>query len=107
MAYALTRSIDRTINVRRSTELKMSVPDMNTFFCTLAAMPLMVRQSLAIMLERWLIGYLTWRLERLAVAQLWQLSDRALKDIGITRTEVTSVGRGDETRKSRLAGIRR
>jgi uncharacterized protein YjiS (DUF1127 family) len=80
---------------------------MHTIFRALAAAPPMVRQSLAIRLERWWVGYLTWPLERVAVAQLWPLSDRALKDIGFTRTEITSVVRRDATRKRRFAGVGR
>jgi uncharacterized protein YjiS (DUF1127 family) len=80
---------------------------MNTIFRALAGALPMVTQSLGIRLERWWVEYLTWRLERVAVAQLWSLSDRALKDIGFTRTEITSVVTDDATRKRRFAGVGR
>jgi uncharacterized protein YjiS (DUF1127 family) len=57
----------------------------------------MARQSLAVRLERWLVGYTTWRLEQWATAQLWSLSDRTLKDIGLTRTEILSAVKNDAT----------
>jgi uncharacterized protein YjiS (DUF1127 family) len=49
-------------------------------------------------LERWWIAYMTWRFEQLAIAQLWSLSDPTLKDIGLTRTEITIAVRGEVTR---------
>jgi uncharacterized protein YjiS (DUF1127 family) len=40
-------------------------------------------------LKRWWMAYITWRIEQAAIAQLWAMSDRELKDIGLTRSEVT------------------
>jgi uncharacterized protein YjiS (DUF1127 family) len=39
--------------------------------------------------SRWWMAYLTWRLEQAAIAQLWSMSDRELKDIGLTRSQIT------------------
>jgi uncharacterized protein YjiS (DUF1127 family) len=36
------------------------------------------------------MAYLTWRLERAAIAQLWAMSDRELKDIGLSRSKIAS-----------------
>ena len=38
--------------------------------------------------KRWWTAYITWRLEQAAIADLWSMSDRALKDIGLTRSGV-------------------
>ena len=46
-------------------------------------------------LERWLVAYMTWRIEQAAIAQLWSMSDRELKDIGLTRSEIISTVRGE------------
>jgi uncharacterized protein YjiS (DUF1127 family) len=35
------------------------------------------------------MAYITWRIEQAAIAQLWAMSDRELKDIGLTRSEIT------------------
>ena len=40
-------------------------------------------------MSRWWMAYLTWRLEQAAIAQLWSMSDRELKDIGLTRSQIT------------------
>jgi uncharacterized protein YjiS (DUF1127 family) len=41
-------------------------------------------------IERWLVAYMTCRLGKTAVAQLSAMSDRELKDIGLTRSEIAS-----------------
>jgi uncharacterized protein YjiS (DUF1127 family) len=41
-------------------------------------------------LERWLVAYMTWRLEQAAIAQLSAMSDRELKDIGLTRCGIAN-----------------
>ena len=52
-------------------------------------------------LKRWWMAYLTWRLEQTAIAQLEALSDRELRDIGLTRSEIEcSVKRGRKTSAS-------
>jgi uncharacterized protein YjiS (DUF1127 family) len=39
-------------------------------------------------LKRWWMAYITWRMEQAAIAHLWSLSDRTLKDLGLTRSEI-------------------
>jgi uncharacterized protein YjiS (DUF1127 family) len=34
------------------------------------------------------MAYITWRMEQAAIAHLWSLSDRTLKDMGLTRSEI-------------------
>jgi uncharacterized protein YjiS (DUF1127 family) len=67
---------------------------MSTTFSTPAAPQNTAGQSwarkLATSLERWLVGYMSWRVEQAAIAQLSAMSDRALKDIGLTRSEIAS-----------------
>ena len=49
-------------------------------------------------LKRWWVAYITWRLEQVVVDQLWPMSNRYLKDIGLTRSEITTAVKGDTTR---------
>jgi uncharacterized protein YjiS (DUF1127 family) len=46
--------------------------------------------KLAAVLGRLLVAYMTWRIERAAIAVLSAMSDRELKDIGLTRGEIAS-----------------
>jgi uncharacterized protein YjiS (DUF1127 family) len=39
-------------------------------------------------------AYILWRTERTAIAVLRSMSDRALNDIGLTRTDITRAVRG-------------
>jgi uncharacterized protein YjiS (DUF1127 family) len=50
---------------------------------------------LVVTLERWLVAYMNWRIEQAAIAQLWSMSDRELKDIGLTRSEIIGAVRGE------------
>jgi uncharacterized protein YjiS (DUF1127 family) len=43
---------------------------------------------LAATLKRWSAVYLNWRLRQAAIAELAVLSDRELKDMGLTRGEI-------------------
>jgi uncharacterized protein YjiS (DUF1127 family) len=45
--------------------------------------------GLAATLKRWWLSYITRRIEQAAIAQLCAMSDRELKDIGLTRCEIT------------------
>jgi uncharacterized protein YjiS (DUF1127 family) len=45
--------------------------------------------------RRWWVGYTTWRTQQAAIAQLWSMNDRALKDIGFTRSEIPRAVKGD------------
>ena len=55
-------------------------------------------KDLGAALNRWCVAYLTWRIERAAITQLWSMSDRQLRDIGISRSELDSVVRGEAER---------
>jgi uncharacterized protein YjiS (DUF1127 family) len=57
--------------------------------------------KVAASLKRWWMAYITWRTQQAAVALLWSMSDRQLKDIGLTRSEITYVVKGDPTRHRR------
>jgi uncharacterized protein YjiS (DUF1127 family) len=51
-----------------------------------------IRQSriggLLATLQRWWVAYINWRLEQAAIARLCSMSDRELRDIGVTRCEI-------------------
>lgn len=55
-------------------------------------------KDLAATLNRSCVTYLTWRTERAAITQLGSMSDRQLKDIGISRSEIDSAVRGEAER---------
>ena len=46
-------------------------------------------------LKRWWVAYTTWRTEQAAIDRLWSMSDRALKDIGFTRSEIPRAVKGE------------
>ena len=46
------------------------------------------RFSLTDILQRWWLAYISWRIERAAALQLYSMSDRELKDIGLSRSGV-------------------
>jgi uncharacterized protein YjiS (DUF1127 family) len=46
-------------------------------------------------LKRWWVAYLTWRIEQAAIVRLGSMSDRVLKDIGLTRSGIPSAVMGD------------
>jgi uncharacterized protein YjiS (DUF1127 family) len=54
--------------------------------------------GLAATLKRWWVAYITWRIQRAASARLCSMSDLALKDIGLTRSEITRAVRGQLAR---------
>ncbi|MGA7454582.1 MAG: DUF1127 domain-containing protein [Rhodoplanes sp.] len=54
-------------------------------------------------LKRWWAAYMTWRIEQAAIAQLWSMSDRQLKDIGLVRSEITGAVRGEPARYRALS----
>ena len=45
-----------------------------------------------------IFAYITWRITRAAIAQLCSMSDRELKDIGLTRCDITCAVRGEAAR---------
>jgi uncharacterized protein YjiS (DUF1127 family) len=46
-------------------------------------------RQLVATLKGWWATYKTRRAEQAAIAQLWSMSDRELRDIGLTRSEIT------------------
>jgi uncharacterized protein YjiS (DUF1127 family) len=40
------------------------------------------------------VAYMAWRIDRVAIDQLCAMSDRQLKDIGLTRSEIAAAARG-------------
>lgn len=58
---------------------------------------------LVAMLKAWWIAYLEWRMHQLAANQLRSMSDRELKDIGLTRTQIDAALRGDVARDRSLS----
>ena len=61
----------------------------------------MVGNLLLIALKRWVVAYITWRATR-AVAQLGLLSDGQLKDMGLSRPEVSGAVR--QARRHSIGG---
>jgi len=55
-------------------------------------------ERLSIALKRWWAAYKTLRAERAAIIQLSTMSDAQLKDLGLTRSQISSVVKGDESR---------
>lgn len=53
-------------------------------------------------LKRWWIAYTEWRLYHLAAAQLRNMSDRELRDIGLDRSQIEAALRGDLARDQTL-----
>ena len=49
-------------------------------------------------LKRWWAAYMTWRVERWAIARLSEMSDRQLKDIGVVRSQIEFAVRGKTER---------
>ena len=44
--------------------------------------------------KRWWVAYITWRVEQRAIRLLRAMSDRELRDLGLTRSEIASLVRG-------------
>ena len=49
--------------------------------------------------KRWRSAYKSWLVQRAAITQLSSLSDRQLKDIGLTRSEIINAVRGRVARE--------
>jgi uncharacterized protein YjiS (DUF1127 family) len=49
--------------------------------------------KLASTLMRWWIAYTVWRVARVAIRQLWAMSDHGLKDIGLVRSGIPNAVR--------------
>jgi uncharacterized protein YjiS (DUF1127 family) len=54
--------------------------------------------GLAATLKRWWVAYISWRIEQAAIGLLWSMSDRELKDMGLTRSEIMVAVKGEATR---------
>jgi uncharacterized protein YjiS (DUF1127 family) len=50
-------------------------------------------RGLTAALQRWWLAYITWRIEQAAIRELWSLSDRGLKDIGLSRSGIAGAVR--------------
>jgi uncharacterized protein YjiS (DUF1127 family) len=48
--------------------------------------------------KRWWASLRRWRMERAAASQLCSMSDRELKDIGLSRSQIIGAVAGDVTR---------
>src|SRR5262245_54645394 len=48
-------------------------------------------------LKRWWVAYMTWRIERAAIDRLCSMSDRTLKDIGLTRSGIPGAVKGERS----------
>jgi uncharacterized protein YjiS (DUF1127 family) len=57
------------------------------------ALPRRGKGVLAVARRAW-VAYMAWRIERVAIEQLRAMSDRQLKDIGLTRSEIEAAARG-------------
>jgi uncharacterized protein YjiS (DUF1127 family) len=49
-------------------------------------------------LKRWWVAYMTWRIQQAAMLTLGSMSDRELKDIGLTRSDIAWVVRDGTAR---------
>jgi uncharacterized protein YjiS (DUF1127 family) len=49
-------------------------------------------------MKRWWGSYVRRHLERAAASQLWSMSDRELKDIGLTRSQIMGPVTGEVVR---------
>ncbi len=72
---------------------------MNTISSAPAAAPGTTRHPWpsgpAATLKRWWATYITWRIEQTAIDELRSMSDMELKDIGLSRSEITGAVRYD------------
>jgi uncharacterized protein YjiS (DUF1127 family) len=50
------------------------------------------------LLRRWLVAYQKWKTEQAAIARLQSMSDRELKDIGVTRSAIRGAVRDQAAR---------
>jgi uncharacterized protein YjiS (DUF1127 family) len=56
------------------------------------------RGGLLAALKRWWVAYMTWRIQQAAMLTLGSMSDRELKDIGLTRSDIAWVVRDGTAR---------
>jgi uncharacterized protein YjiS (DUF1127 family) len=55
-------------------------------------------------LRRWWLAYMEWRLTRLAANLLRRMSDRQLRDLGLTRPQIELAARGRDGQHPLLHG---
>jgi len=48
--------------------------------------------------KRWWASLRRWRMDRAAASQLWSMSDRELRDIGLSRSQIMGAVAGDVAR---------
>lgn len=60
---------------------------------------------LAVTLWCWWTACINWRIEHAAMAQLRAMSDRKLKDIGLTPSAIAGTKRGEAAREARLQAL--
>jgi uncharacterized protein YjiS (DUF1127 family) len=61
------------------------------------------RELAAALKERW-TAFQIWRAEQAAIAQLWSMSDRELRDIGLTRSEITGAVKDGAAQDHAISG---
>ena len=62
---------------------------------------------LAAIMKRWWMAYTTWRTQQTAIARLRAMSDWELKDVGLTRSNITDAVRGQALRGRAVTGSSR
>jgi uncharacterized protein YjiS (DUF1127 family) len=55
-------------------------------------------KSIGVAWRRWLVALRAWKAEQTAIARLQSMSDRELKDIGVSRSEVGRAARDGTAR---------
>ena len=54
-----------------------------------------VPRTIGAALKGWWIAYMNWRLEQMAINRLHSMSDRELKDMGVSRAQIEFAVRGE------------
>ena len=52
-------------------------------------------QTMGAALKGWWMAYVNWRMERMAISALHAMSDRELKDMGVSRAQIEFAVRGE------------
>jgi hypothetical protein len=75
---------------------------MRTASSAKGAQPSLARKSwvrqMAGSLERWMVTYMDCKIEQAAIARLRSMSDRELKDIGVSRSDIAGAVRRNSKR---------
>jgi uncharacterized protein YjiS (DUF1127 family) len=59
--------------------------------------PAALSRRVAATVRRWWMAYMKWRLDDMAVRQLHSMTDRELKDMGVSRAEIDIRVRADDS----------